>query len=375
MTQPLPGDSRAVLTPGTTPGAGRYREETHTWAPPDGYPGQAAGDAWAEYPVAARGLTKVFPVKGRKGRGRGSKTAVSELDLTVEAGTIFGLLGPNGSGKTTTIDMITGVTPPTSGTVTIFGRPPRELATKWLIGVISQETALYKKLTGRQNLMTHAMLYGFAAGEARKRADAVLELTDLREHADERVAVYSGGMARRLQIGQNLLHGPKLLFMDEPTLGVDPTQRAGLWRTIRDLSRNGVAVLLTTNMLDEAARLCGRVAIIDHGRLVAEDTPDQLQRQYGHIDITVRVAATREACKTALDDALLIPGVRAATGRGTAPGEARLVITTDTDTGTTGRVVKALSRDEDLTIIDIETSLPALDEVFAELTGPHKVLK
>lgn len=350
----------------------RTLEESHAWTP-DGYAYRTAGTP-AQYAVAATRLTKVFPAKGRKGRAHEPTTAVRDLNLTVAAGAIFGLLGPNGSGKTTTINMITGLEQPTSGTVTIFGRPPGHMATKWLIGVIDQKTAAYRKLTARQNLMTHAGLYGFAGAEARRRTDAALELADLRGHADERVAVFSGGMARRLQIAQSMLHGPRVLFMDEPTHEVDPTQRTALWKTIRELSHSGVAVLLTTHMLDEAARLCGRVAIINHGRLVAEDTPDQLQRKYGHIDITVRVAATRQACKTALDGLMLIPGVRAARGRGTADGEAQLLITTDTDTGTTGRVVAALSRNTELAIIDIETSLPALDEVFEELTGPHRTL-
>lgn len=367
MTQAYAGGR---VTAGMPPAGGGYRDVTRALPPDD-------DENLAEYAVAARGLTKVFPGGGRGKRRREPQTAVAGLDLTIEPGHILGLLGRNGAGKTTTVDMLTGMSKPTSGTVTIFGRSPQDKRTKERIGVVGQANLPWPQLTAWQNLMTQARLHHITGDEARKRAVAALDLADLHgeDACKKPVKDFSTGMRRRLQFWQNLLHGPRVLFLDEPTLGIDPHQRAELWTRIEEQRDSGVAVLLTTNTLEEAARLAGRVAIISNGSLVAEGTPDALQRRYGHVDTTVRVAATREACQAAIARVGGMAGVRSARCLDAGLDEAQFVITTDADKETTGRVVRAFLGDKDLDIRNVETSLPTLDEVFEALTGRDRTLE
>jgi ABC-2 type transport system ATP-binding protein len=238
--------------------------------------------------IELNGLTKRF----------GDVIAVDELSLTVRSGEIFGLLGPNGSGKTTIINMISGLSKPTSGEATVLGhniiRDTRVVYAA--LGSVPQETALYEELNAWTNLSIHATLYGVhRSGRDRKITD-MLNLVQLYERRYSRVSTFSGGMKRRLALARALLHDPLLLYLDEPTLGVDVQSRRAIWNYILDLKKKeGKTVLLTTNYLEEANALCDRIAIIDHGKLVALDTPINLKRRYGDTVMEIETASSVSA--------------------------------------------------------------------------------
>src|SRR4030042_1602973 len=209
-----------------------------------------------------------------------SLTAVDKLDITVESGEIFGLLGPNGAGKTTTISMLCTILKPTSGTAKVNGFDIVREATQVCksIGIVFQDPSVDDRLTGRENLYMHANLYGVPAGEQRNRIEHVLKLVELQDRANDLLRTYSGGMRRRLELARGLIHYPKVLFLDEPTLGLDQQTRDHVWRYIRELKEtNDITVVLTTHYMDEAARLCDRIAIMDYGKIIALDTPTKLK--------------------------------------------------------------------------------------------------
>lgn len=258
-------------------------------APPDAAPA-----------ILVSGLQKRF----------GSFTAVAGLDFAVRRGEIFGLLGPNGSGKTTTINLISGLSEPTAGRILVLGLDPRRHAdaVRRQLGVVPQETALYEELTARRNLAFHAELFGIPARERPARIAAMLRLAQLEGRAGSRVGTFSGGMKRRLAIARALLHDPALLYLDEPTLGVDVQARRYIWDYILATKAEGRTVLLTTNYLEEANVLCDRLAIIDRGRLVALDTPANLRARYGAS--VAEVELTGPAPEPLLRALEGIPGVR-----------------------------------------------------------------
>ena len=207
-------------------------------------------------------------------------TAVNHISFTVQSGELLGLLGPNGAGKTTTINMLATLLKPTSGTAEVAGFDVtlHKDEVRRSIGVVFQEPALDTKLTGRENLDFHAMMYGLPRDERKKRLAEVLRLVELEEKADLLVEKYSGGMKRRLEIARGLIHWPKVLFLDEPTLGLDAQTRRRIWDYIRDLNKqSGVTIILTTHYMEEADYLCDRVAIIDFGKFVALDSPRSLK--------------------------------------------------------------------------------------------------
>jgi ABC-2 type transport system ATP-binding protein len=209
-----------------------------------------------------------------------SLTAVDKLDITVESGEIFGLLGPNGAGKTTTINMLCTILKPTSGTAKVNGFDIVKEATqvRKSIGIVFQDPSVDDRLTGRENLYMHANLYGVPAGEQKSRIDNVLKLVELQDRANDLLRTYSGGMRRRLELARGLIHYPKVLFLDEPTLGLDPQTRDHVWRYIRELKEtHDITVVLTTHYMDEADRLCDRIAIMDYGKIIALDTPTKLK--------------------------------------------------------------------------------------------------
>jgi ABC-2 type transport system ATP-binding protein len=210
----------------------------------------------------------------------GHAPAVRDLSLTIEQGEIFGLLGPNGSGKTTTINLISGLSVPTSGQVRVMGYDVRRHASQVyrLLGTVPQETALYEELSALHNMQYHAALYSVPRKERAERIRAMLSLVQLLDQQHARVATFSGGMKRRLALARALLHEPRVVYLDEPTLGVDPHNRRALYTFIRTLPAQGVTVLLTTNDMHEAEVLCHRVAILDHGQLQIIGTPQQLRR-------------------------------------------------------------------------------------------------
>lgn len=227
--------------------------------------------------VETRGLTKVF--NGRK--------AVDRLNLTVEEGEIFGLLGPNGAGKSTTVAMLATILSPTRGAALVGGydirRHPKEVRKK--IGVVPQEFGLYDDLTARENLAYFGRLHGLSGDRLRKRVDELLRLVQLEERANDRVKTFSGGMKHRLNLVTGLIHEPSLLFLDEPTTGLDPQARLAVWELIERFRSEGVTILLTTHYMEEADRLCDRVAIMDRGKVIALDSPTNLKRSIGKLEV------------------------------------------------------------------------------------------
>jgi ABC-2 type transport system ATP-binding protein len=235
--------------------------------------------------IETAGLRRTF-----KGRG-GAVEAVAGVDLRVNAGDIFGFLGPNGAGKTTTLRILATLLPPTAGTASVAGfdvaRHPRQVRER--IGYVAQSGGSYREATGREELIIQGRLFGMSKAEAGRRAVEILAALDLTEAADRTCKTYSGGMRRRLNIGIGMVHRPAVLFLDEPTTGLDPQARARLWEEIRKLRETGTTVFLTTHYLEEADALCDCLAIIDHGRIVAEGSPDDLKREISGDVLTIGV--------------------------------------------------------------------------------------
>ncbi len=239
--------------------------------------------------IETRGLRRTFTSR------RGSVEAVAGVDLRVVTGEVFGFLGPNGAGKTTTLRMLATLLPPSGGDATIAGcdlrRAPGRVRER--IGYVGQRGGTDPKVSGRAELLFQARLYGQSAAEARRRASELLATLELEAAADRPTETYSGGQRRRLDIGLGLIHHPRLLFLDEPTTGLDPQSRARLWDEIRRLRDEGMTVFLTTHYLEEADALCDRLAIIDQGRIVAEGTPEQLKREAELEDGAIRLYVDR----------------------------------------------------------------------------------
>jgi ABC-2 type transport system ATP-binding protein len=207
--------------------------------------------------------------------------AVDKLNISVDHGEIFGLLGPNGAGKTTTISMLCTILKPTSGTAKVSGFDIVKQANlvRRSIGIVFQDPSVDDRLTGRENLFMHADLYGVPSSEKKARIDNVLKLVELEDRADDILRTYSGGMRRRLEIARGLIHYPKVLFLDEPTIGLDPQTRDHIWTYLKELKEtHDITMVLTTHYMEEADRLCERVAIIDYGKIVALDTPYKLKK-------------------------------------------------------------------------------------------------
>ena len=239
--------------------------------------------------IETQGLTKSF----------NGLTAVDKLDIQVETGEIFGLLGPNGAGKTTTISMLCTILKPTSGSAKVNGfdivKEPNQVRKS--IGIVFQEPSIDDRLTGRENLYMHANLYGVPPGEQRERIDRILKLVELENRADDLMRTYSGGMRRRLELGRGLLHYPKVLFLDEPTVGLDPQTRDHIWTYIRELKKtHDITIVLTTHYMDEADKLSDRIGIMDNGVIIALDTPPKLKEALEG-DVVVAKADKPDALK------------------------------------------------------------------------------
>lgn len=290
-------------------------------------------------------------------------TALDNLSLAVKYGEIFGLLGPNGSGKTTTINIVSGLSRPTSGQVKVLGYDITENtnAVHAVLGAVPQETALYEELTAWTNMTIHADLYGVSRSEREQRITNMLNLVQLYERRDNRVSTFSGGMKRRLALARALLHDPKLLYLDEPTLGVDVQSRRALWDYILDLKKKGKTILLTTNYLEEANALCDRLAILDHGRLVAIDTSSNLKRRYG--DTIIEIETTSPISQNIVTRMRTLPGITKV-----HQNEKELKITSIGDnTSTIGQIVMLVTKETALRTISQRE--PNLDEIFLNLTG------
>ena len=218
--------------------------------------------------------------------------AVEDISFSVGDGEIFGLLGPNGAGKSTLINLLVTLLKPSSGTATVAGHDivTERSTVRDNIGIVFQEPALDEELTGAENLAFHARLYGMKNPRRKQRVDDILEIVGLENERDNRVSTYSGGMARRLEIGRGLLHEPKVLFLDEPTVGLDPGTRRDLWEYIQRLNEEeGISIIITTHYIEEAEFLCDQVAIVDDGNVVAVDTPDALKKTVGGDVVQLRV--------------------------------------------------------------------------------------
>lgn len=263
----------------------------------------------SELAVQCDNLTRVYRTRPIAGRTR-EVTALSGLSLDIEAGTVFGLLGPNGAGKTTTVRILSTLLVPTSGTARVLGRDvvSETRAVRDVIGLaIGGDRGFYGRISGRQNLHYFAALSGFGQREAKARANEVLELVRLSDRADERVESYSRGMRQRLHLARALFTRPRVLFLDEPTLGIDPVMAREFRALVPQLAREGTTVLLTTHYMLEADELCQRLAIIDHGRVVASGTPAEIKRGFG--EASVVEATLRAEPDGLLEQVRAIPGV------------------------------------------------------------------
>lgn len=290
-------------------------------------------------------------------------TALDNLSLAVKYGEIFGLLGPNGSGKTTTINIVSGLSKPTSGQVKVLGYDiTRNTHTVHaVLGAVPQETALYEELTAWTNMAIHADLYGVRRSEREQRISDMLNLVQLYERRDNRVNTFSGGMKRRLALARALLHDPKMLYLDEPTLGVDVQSRRALWDYILELKKKGKTILLTTNYLEEANALCDRLAILDHGRLVALDTPSNLKRRYG--DTIIEIETTSSISQNIMVQLHTLRGITEVHQN----DKTLKIASTGDDTSTIGQIVMLVTKET--AVRTISQREPNLDEVFLNLTG------
>lgn len=296
-------------------------------------------------------------------RSFGALQAVRGVSFTVARGETYGLLGPNGAGKTTTISMVAGILRRDGGAVSLDGEPvaATSVAARRSIGLVPQDLAIYPDLNARENLAFFGRLYGLGGKELARRCDAVLDTVGLRDRAGQLVREYSGGMKRRLNIAAGLLHEPKLLILDEPTVGVDPQSRNAILETIELLADGGLAVLYTTHYMEEAERLCDRIGIVDDGRLVAEGTRAELVRLVGGED-DVRVSATGNLAAAAER----VRGVEGVSRADVADEGLRLAA--KGASGLLTQLVHALDA-PGVNVTGIEVREPDLEAVFLSLTG------
>jgi ABC-2 type transport system ATP-binding protein len=306
--------------------------------------------------VEVKGLRKVY-------EGKQPVVAVDGIDLGVQEGELYGLLGPNGAGKTTTISICTTRALPTSGTVLIAGIDvvgSPALARRG-IGIVPQYNTLDRACTIYENIQFHCLYFGFSRAEARQRTSQLLEQFHLSERADSYPAQLSGGLAQRVQIARAIAHRPKVLFLDEPSAGLDPQSRIAMWDAVRRLREEGITVLLTTHYMEEADELCDRVAIIDHGRILVEDTPAALKGSVGAQKVYALDLSNHDHTAALLEQLKRMPGVRTA-----EPMPSGVRIFADNADGLLPEIVEASNPYglRDLTIT--ETSL---ETVFIRLTG------
>jgi ABC-2 type transport system ATP-binding protein len=305
--------------------------------------------------ITTRDLTKVYP---------GGVRAVDALDLSVREGEIFGLLGPNGAGKSTTAGMLTTRVIPTEGTAFVAGidvikHPTRA---KQVIGVVPQTNTLDRSLTVTENLYFHGRFFGMSSRAARAEAAALVDRIKLNRFADAPVLALSGGMAQRLMVARAIMHRPAILFLDEPTAGLDPQSRLALYDIVEELHTEGQTVLLTTHYMEEADQLCDRLAIIDHGRILALDTPEELKRSLG-ADTIVTITADGDLGRLA---ALLRERMPCA---GEVEVQGGSVVVSASGGGGLVPAAVAAAEEAGVTLTDLKVAEPTLETVFIRLTG------
>ncbi|WP_433652756.1 ATP-binding cassette domain-containing protein [Micromonospora zamorensis] len=312
--------------------------------------------------IETRGLRKSF--RSRAGRETKTVDAVRGVDLAVAEGEIFGFLGPNGAGKTTTLRMLATLIEPDGGDATIAGadlrKDPAEVRRR--IGYVPQGGSTWDESTAREELVLHARMYGIGKADAQRRAARALDAFQLTEYADRKCKTYSGGQRRRVEIALGIIHEPKIVFLDEPTTGLDPQSRAHMWDEIRRLRNDGMTVFITTHYLDEADALCDRIAIMDNGEIVAEGTPAELKREISGdvVLVGLDLAATPQAAQS-LDGEPYVNKLETVD-----EGGLRLYV----DEGAT--VIPQVLRRLDhagLELRSIELHRPSLDDVFLTKTG------
>jgi ABC-2 type transport system ATP-binding protein len=317
-------------------------------------PPDRAGDGIAPPIITTNQLNKIYP---------GNIHAVIDLDMEIRSGEIYGFLGPNGAGKSTTIGMLTTRVIPTSGEAIVGGVDiiHHPALAKQVIGVVPQTNTLDRAMTVEENLFFHGRYFGMTSKEAKAVTEELLVTVRLADRKSAPVMALSGGMAQRLMVARAIMHKPQILFLDEPTAGLDPQSRIALWEIMQELHKEGQTIMLTTHYMEEADQLCDRVAIMDHGRILALDTPDALKRGLG-ADTIVRISADgdldklarhlMEAIETATDARVIEGAIQlSASGRGLLP-----------------RVIDAAD-EIGIEINDIATSEPSLETVFINLTG------
>lgn len=320
----------------------------------------SSSSAPSEVVIDARDLRMVYPPSRPGAKGT---VAVDGVSFQVRRGEIFGFLGPNGAGKTTTISILTTLLGATSGRATIEGLDVKTQSNdvRRKLGLVFQKSTADEELTGRENMILEAGLYGLSPSEVRDHVNDLLTQMDLAASADRFVKTYSGGMRRRLELAVGMVHKPQLIFLDEPTLGLDPQGRAGFWRYIRHLREDkGLTVFMTTHYLDEADQLCDRIAVIDHGRIIALGTPKELKDGVGGDTLELTVAP---GSKDPTEMLKAMPGVSAVSRDGDtyrvkcSNGEALIPKT-------------VLAADQlGIVVSGVTVTKPTLDEVFLELTG------
>ena len=295
----------------------------------------------------------------------GDFVAVKGISFDIKEGEIFSLLGPNGAGKTTTISMLSTLYAPTAGDATIGGHSIKNdpMAVKQVIGIVPQDLALYEDLTARENLVFWGQMYGLSGKVLNSRVDEVLEQIGLTDRANNRVKTYSGGMKRRVNIGVGLLHKPRLLFMDEPTVGIDPQSRRAILDTVKDLNKHGMTVLYTTHYMEEAQELSDRVGIIDHGELIALGTQDELTKQVGETDTLILHVGEND------DPEMLSQSLKGLNGvqHAEVTGNSVAIVTLSAEEILASVVTKANERG--IKIRSMEIREPNLEAVFLHLTG------
>jgi ABC-2 type transport system ATP-binding protein len=310
--------------------------------------------SWPVAAIEANGLERTFD---------GEVRAVDGVDLDIPPGEIYAFLGPNGAGKTTTVRMLTTLLRPTAGTAQVAGHDVVSEAgeVRRAIGVALQEAALDPLMTGRELIRLQATLHGLPRREGNRRADALLERVDLVDAADRQVGTYSGGMRRRLDLASALVHEPRVLFLDEPTTGLDPVSRRAIWQEVSRLNQEGTTVFLTTQYLEEADRIADRVGIIDFGRIVAEDTPGRLKAQIGRPYLAIRLTDDAESHAEQ---------VVARFGKPLPSKDGAVLVELERGAAEIAPVVRALDQ-AGLTLESLDLVEPSLDDVFLAKTGHH----
>ena len=304
--------------------------------------------------IEVTGLQREFP---------GGIRAVDGVDLEVADGEIYAFLGPNGAGKTTTVRMLTTLLRPTGGSARVAGHDviSDAAAVRRAIGVALQEAALDPLMTGRELIVLQATLHGLNGTEATRRSSSLLERVGLIEAADRRVGTYSGGMRRRLDLASALVHEPAVLFLDEPTTGLDPVSRKAIWTEVEALNREGTTVFLTTQYLEEADQLADRVGIIAKGRIVAEGTPRALKAEVGrpHLELALAEGSDEQACEVLSRYGRILPAK-----------DGKVLVELEHGASEIARIVRALD-DAGILVESLDLVEPSLDDVFVAKTGEH----